>query len=259
MGKNNLSEQHRQMLDKKQHFGFKKLSKGVASALLGLSLAYGIGTMTANTVEASELEPGTELTGDTSPDEEQPTIGETPIEPVAVENEPSLVAEQPPVEESGLTEDADTNGAVETTVASADAAVDNAVEQPEPQVDGDSVDSEKTSQVAKKISHSNFQADEGIKEEDFDFNLTPAYENEQEKYYKYNGNTWLGNLSFNYKGEQTISQTEWRVPKINSVGDSNVEFEFLSTGTLSTSSTPTHNIPFQRINVWLPNNLTCTN
>ena len=60
MSKNNKKEMERWLLETKQHFGFKKVSKGVASALLGLSLAYGIGTVTSSTVEASELELGVE-------------------------------------------------------------------------------------------------------------------------------------------------------------------------------------------------------
>lgn len=63
LSKNNKKEVERRLLETKQHFGFKKVSKGVASALLGLSLAYGIGTVTASAVEASELEPGVGVNG----------------------------------------------------------------------------------------------------------------------------------------------------------------------------------------------------
>lgn len=75
MSKNNRKEVDRKLLETKQHFGFKKVSKGVASALLGLSLAYGIGTVNASTVEASELEPGMGVNGEV---ESTPVVADVP-------------------------------------------------------------------------------------------------------------------------------------------------------------------------------------
>lgn len=254
-----MRELDRLMLETKQHFGFKKVSKGVASALLGLSLAYGIGTVTASTVEASELEPGVGVNGEV---EMTPVVDEgasETVSPVVVDSSDTLsdVVSEEINDQSNVIEDVSINEGM-------DSSANGDVTSVEPTVDaetnegstGDQTlggkfqtnfvgeveylsDSNETSSVNKEVSHSNFQSDEGIKAEDFDFSLTPSSESEQEAHYEYNGNEWRGTLSFNYKGDRPLNQVEWRVPKVNRVGDSDVEFEFLSTGSLSASTTST--------------------